>query len=228
MPRYLYQCLVTSWAGVAVLALAVPGVLAEPLSRGYLMAVSPDEGAARETSRQRGWLGVSGERSENIGSRSSYWLDAWPSLGFSTDSKGRADRTNDVLGDQVSGSRPSSLDLVPGYKLYSGQVMYRLLPDIDDGEGDSARFYPYVGLGAGVIRPDFESLTGRVSTDGKGIAGTSVRGLAGLNFQLNRRTSFYGEYSLDYLDDSLRTSDVSPGLPSTASRVMFGLRYGFE
>ena len=228
MQRHRYQCLITSLAGVAVLALAVPGALAEPASGDSLIEVSPDEDTAGENFQRRNLLGPSVERSENLGSGYSYWLKAWPRLVFSTDSRGWKDRKKELGGSEWRNSRPSSLDLVPGYKSYSGQVRYRLLPDADDGESGSTRVYAYFGLGAGVVRRDYESLTGRVGLDANGLAGASVRGLAGLNYQLNRRASFYGEYSLDYVDDSLRTSNVSPHLPSTVGRVIFGLRYRFR
>ena len=83
-------------------------------------------------------------------------------------------------------------------------------------------------VGAGVVRPDFESLTGRQHAGEDGIVGTALRGLAGLGFRLTPRASLYGEYSLDYVDDWLGTTALSPSLRPSTSRVMFGLSYSLE
>jgi hypothetical protein len=235
MPALFHRQTHRLWLGAALMTLTGCGVMADAFARDYLTgepgigATGLDEAPGSILAPERGWsLGLSVERADDFGARPSYWLTARPRLGFSTASLGTGEEDGGSMGGASPARAPSSLDLAPGYRLMSAQGMYRLVPGTSGDEGVLHRPVPYVGLGAGVIKPDFESLTDRPGADDQEIAGAAVRGLAGLSYRMTPKLSLYGEYSLDYMDPSLRTTTLSPALPFTASRVLFGLSYGFE
>ena len=164
------------------------------------------------------------------GYRLGYWCDSAPNWGISAEwihGKMYAENENVSVsgvrnGSTVSGTEPlgntfSELSLTHGLNLYLLNLQYRWF--LADQESDSfcRRLQPYVGVGAGIVRPHIELTSASQSVRDYVVAGPAAQGFLGMNFDVAKHVSLFAEYKLTYADidadlpggGSLRTKALS-------------------
>jgi len=203
-------------AATAQLAVSVYGGLAHTTEADVSLT---RPGGTELTFAGVAWSGESLESPPYYGLRLSYWFDREAPWGVGLDFthakmyaqlersvavSGRRDGTP-VDGAERLADTFDVLSFSHGHNLLTLDGMYRWFPKGGRADTFLGRLQLYVGLGVGIAIPHVETDLEAVVTNEYQLSGPVLEGLGGLNFDLTRHFSLFGEYQLDYarLDASL-------------------------
>jgi len=148
------------------------------------------------------------------GAKLGYWFSSAPNWGTSlefTHAKMIADLDQMVnvsgvrAGTAVNGPEPLSdtfqhLEFTHGYNLLTLNVQHRWFLGQPQGRSFWSRLQPYVGTGAGAAIPHAEVTAGNATVSEYQAAGFVWQGFAGLNVDVVKHVSVFGEYKATYAD----------------------------
>jgi lipid A oxidase len=174
--------------------------------------------------------------------RGGYWMKALPEYGFMLEfshPKAISDtsQVTNVAGNRngapYAGRQPISddiqeLEMSHGYNFLTLNFMRRWFPT---GKRDTSfwgRMQPYAGVGAGLAIPHVQATVDGVSTSEYQIAGWTMQGLLGINYDLVAGLSAFLEYKLNYSSVDMNLSDggsISTEIWTNA--FILGLSYRF-
>jgi lipid A oxidase len=176
------------------------------------------------------------------GVRGGYWMKNLPEYGFMVEfshPKAISDTSQVVNaagsrnGQPYAGQQPVSddieaLEMSHGYNFLTFNFMRRWFPTGKRDKSFWGRMQPYGGVGAGLAIPHVEATVDGVFTNEFQIAGWTMQGLLGVNYDIVAGLSAFLEYKLNYSSVSMNLDNGgSIAAEIWTNAFILGLSYRF-